>query len=179
MSLRSTTRWYFEPGLPRPFGLGPVCSSPFWPTRSVNPHSPSPLMPPPDGPRHSLPFATPARRAKCSCVRRALSRTWRNRANRIEHVSLAANVEMRLKCFRDEISGRSELGADHRRPQGLAPTLASLRPRASHHPRSAGSPTLTRMRVHAIRHFVNFHPRRDRSPSSQSSSGTKPHQDRG
>ena len=31
MVLRSTTRWYLEPGLPRSTGFGPVCSPPFGP----------------------------------------------------------------------------------------------------------------------------------------------------
>jgi len=30
MPLRSTTKWYFEPGLPRSVGFGPVASPPFW-----------------------------------------------------------------------------------------------------------------------------------------------------
>jgi hypothetical protein len=34
MPFRSTTRWYFEPGLPRSVGFGPDCSPPFWPARS-------------------------------------------------------------------------------------------------------------------------------------------------
>ena len=38
--LRSTTRGYLEPGLPRSVGFGPVCSPPFWPARSDDPRSP-------------------------------------------------------------------------------------------------------------------------------------------
>jgi hypothetical protein len=36
---RSTTRWRFEPGLPRSVGFGPICDPPFWPQRSHRPAS--------------------------------------------------------------------------------------------------------------------------------------------
>jgi hypothetical protein len=36
MPLRSTTKWYFEPGLPRSVGFGPVASPPFWRGKAVH-----------------------------------------------------------------------------------------------------------------------------------------------
>src|SRR5215204_7156412 len=43
MPLRSTTKWYLEPGLPRSVGFGPVCSPPFCPDAEAVHVRPAPV----------------------------------------------------------------------------------------------------------------------------------------